>query len=91
MRLYCNTKDCDFNSLYSRVHEQLIYYIAKKIRDSLLLKQGEHHLIRPELTVKIITPTDYRIKDTVLQLKEKFKQNIDIHHYSRPANLLLHY
>jgi hypothetical protein len=43
-----------------------------------LLKQLGHHLIKPELTIKIMTPTDYRIKDTVLQLKEKFKQNVDI-------------
>jgi Mg2+ and Co2+ transporter CorA len=43
-----------------------------------LLKQLGHHLIKPELTIRIMTPADYRIKDTVLQLKEKFKQNIDI-------------
>jgi two-component system, OmpR family, sensor histidine kinase VicK len=40
-----------------------------------------------------MTPADYRIKDTVLQLKEKFKQNIDIQYiqqsFETTASILL--
>ena len=64
----------------------------------LLLKQKEEqwqyrHITRPELKVNIMTPADYRIKDTVLQLKEKFKQNIDIQYiqqsFETTASILL--
>jgi two-component system, OmpR family, sensor histidine kinase VicK len=63
----------------------------------LLKQQGEqqhrYYSTRPELTIKIMTPADYRIKDTVLQLKEKFKQNIDIQYiqqsFETTASILL--
>jgi two-component system sensor histidine kinase VicK len=42
-----------------------------------LLKQ-ESSSLKPELRIKIMTPVDYRITDTVQTLKEKYKQNIDI-------------
>lgn len=44
----------------------------------LLLKGHMTYLPDPELSIKIMTPEDDEIKSTVQQLKEKYKQNIDI-------------
>ncbi|MDP8907008.1 MAG: hypothetical protein M3M88_05760, partial [Thermoproteota archaeon] len=45
---------------------------------SLLLKGQSEHLHEPGLSIKIMTPADHEIRYTVQQLKEKYKQNIDI-------------